>query len=198
MSYDTGMISAIIFDCFGVLTGDKWKEFVAALPYDQQQPARDLNHALDGGFITQVDFFKQIAALTGVVPERVESVINAEMHKNKPLLSFIRELKKSYKIGLLSNISSNWIIDTFLSPDEVTLFDDIVLSHTVGMTKPNPAIFRLAAKRLQCEPSQCTFIDDGELNCEAASQEGMQTIVYRDFIQFKREIESLLLESNNK
>jgi hypothetical protein len=44
----TVMIRAIIFDCFGVLTTDKWKEFVATLPVRASiSPATDLNHALD-------------------------------------------------------------------------------------------------------------------------------------------------------
>lgn len=186
------MIKAIIFDCFGVLTGDKWKEFVATLPEDQKSTARDLNHALDAGFLTQSEFYKKITALTGVSPVRVESVINAELHKNKPLLDYISELKKSYKIGILSNISSSWITDFLLTKEEALLFDDILLSYQVGMTKPNPAIFHIAAERLGVQPSECIFIDDGTWNCESAKNVGMKPVVYTNFVQCRHSIQQLL------
>lgn len=91
------MIRAIIFDCFGVLTTDKWKEFVATLSVDQVQSAIDLNHALDRGFISQTEFFEQISDLTGRSPEHIESVINADMHKNIQLMHYIKVLKKRTK-----------------------------------------------------------------------------------------------------
>lgn len=183
------MIKAIIFDCFGVLTTDKWKEFVATLPENQMVPASDLNHALDRGYISQSEFFEQISSLTGRSPERVESVINSDMDKNTQLLEYIEGLKKGYKIGLLSNISSNWVRESFLTSIEQQLFDDIVLSYEVGMIKPELAIYELAASRLDCQTSECIFIDDSPGHCRAAVQSGMQAIVYQNFIQCKNAIE---------
>src|SRR5882762_4506135 len=101
------MIKAIIFDCFGVLTTDKWKEFVATLPESQKQPARDLNHAYDGGFITEEEFITKIQELTGQNPGEVEKIPSSEVAKNNELLNYIEGLKPTYKIGLLSNIASN-------------------------------------------------------------------------------------------
>lgn len=186
------MISAIIFDCFGVLTTDKWKEFVASLPTEKVRAAVDLNHALDRGHITQAEFFTQISELTGSSPERVEDVINADMGKNTQLLMYIKELKKTHKIGLISNVSSNWVRDTFLSPDELTLFDDIVLSYDVGLIKPEKAIYELSAGNLNCKIEECLFIDDSEGHCQGAINAGMQSFVYKNFIDCKNTIENLL------
>lgn len=185
------MIRAIIFDCFGVLTTDKWKEFVATLSVDQVQPAIDLNHALDRGFISQTEFFEQISDLTGRSPEHIESVINADMHKNIQLMHYIKVLKKTYKIGLISNVSSNWVRDTFLSPEEAALFDDIILSYDVGLIKPEKAIYELSARRLKCDVQECLFIDDSEGHCVGAIQAGMQSFMYKDFIQCKSSIEQI-------
>ena len=190
------MIRAIIFDCFGVLTTDKWKEFVATLPANQVQSAIDLNHALDRGYISQKEFFEQISDLTGRSPDRVESVINADMHKNMQLMDLIEQLSSSYKIGLLSNVSSNWVRDTFLSKDEQSLFDDIVLSFDVCMIKPEIAVYELAASRLQCQPEECLFIDDSLGHVRGAIQAGMQSFVYEDFVQCKTNIQKLLTVSD--
>lgn len=186
------MIKAVIFDCFGVLTGDRWKEFVLSLPETQQGPARDLNHALDSGFIDLKEFLQSIHELTGKSVQEVDGVINSEMHKNIPLLEYIKVLSNKYKIGLLSNVSSNWIREEFLSASETKLFDDVLLSYEAGTTKPDPAIYHLAAKRLDVEPSECVFIDDGIFNCQGARDVGMQAIAYKSFVQCRNELEKLL------
>lgn len=186
------MITGIIFDCFGVLTTDKWKEFVATLAFEKRQPASDLNHALDRGLISRQEFLEQISALTGHTPEMVESVIDSDMDKNVPLLKLIEDLHEKYKIGILSNVSSNWVRDKFLSEQEKKLFDDILLSYDVGMIKPEQAIYELSAQRLGCNVEDCLFIDDSPGHCEGAEQVGMKTILYKDFIQCKTNINKIL------
>lgn len=187
------MIKGIIFDCFGVLTGDLWKEFVASLPPDQQEPARELNRALDRGILGLEEFSKEIHALTGRQPEQVEAVINAEMAKNAPLMEYIAELHKTYKLALLSNISSNWVREVFLSQEEQALFEAIVLSYEVGMVKPDERIYKLTAERLGINPDECVFIDDGVVNCRAAQATGMKAVVYDNFLQMKAELSQHLV-----
>lgn len=189
------MIRAIIFDCFGVLTGDIWKEYVAGLPEAQQEPARALNRAHDAGMITFKEFLDEIYDLTGTVPKVVEGIVGDEMQKNRPLFEYISLLKESYKIGLLSNIGSNWVRESFLSDEEKRIFDEIALSFELGMAKPDPRIFQVVAERLGCEPSECIMVDDGPGNVSAAKSIGMQAIEYKTFVPFKTQLESLISQS---
>ncbi len=187
------MTKAIIFDCFGVLTGDLWKEFVGTLPEEQKNPARSLNHALDAGILSQQDFYKAIHELTGQSPQKVEDIITSSMHKNEALLSYIALLKKQYKIGLLSNISTDWITRDFLSKEESAMFDDMVFSYQIGVTKPDARAFELTAGRLGEAPEDCIFIDDSAMNCEGAERTGMQAILYEDFETLKANLKSMLI-----
>src|SRR5690606_31310012 len=100
--------------------------------------------------------------------------------------------RDEYKIGLLSNIATPWITDTFLTPEEQQLFDAMVFSYEVGMTKPDPRIFALTCKRLGVNPNQAVMVDDIERYCEAAKMEGMKAVVYKDFKQCKRDLEEIL------
>ncbi len=59
------------------------------------------------------------------------------------------------------------------------LFDAVVCSAEVGMAKPDPAIYRLAAERLGLPPEACVFVDDSEANVRAAEQVGMRGIFFR-------------------
>jgi len=187
------MIKAIIFDCFGVLTGDLWKEFVGSLPESQKSQARSLNHALDSGLLSQTDSYQAIHILTGHSPQHVEDIITSEKHKNKALLSYIALLSKDYKVGILSNVSSDWITRTFLSKEEIGYFTDMVFSYQIGVTKPDARAFELTAARLGEEPEACIFIDDSQGNCEGAERIGMHAILYEDFETLKAKLKSMLI-----
>jgi HAD superfamily hydrolase (TIGR01509 family) len=186
------MIQAIIFDCFGVLTGDLWKEFMASLPESQKPQARDLNRALDAGFITHTDFYQQINQLTGHEPDEVEAIITSKMQKNIPVLTLIQELSATYKIGLLSNISSDWIVSDFLRQEEAALFDAMVFSYQIGTTKPDARAYQAVATKLSVDIHECLMIDDSQPNCEGAEAAGMNAVLYTDSATLKNDLKSML------
>jgi len=168
-----------------------WRLFTAGLPENLLQPARDLNQQLDLGHIDYETFTRKIIELTGQSPVEVERLKSSEIVKNGPLISYIGVLKQHYKIGLLSNISSNWIQTSLLTAQEIMLFDDMILSHQVGLIKPDPEIFKLTCRRLGVKPETAVLVDDIQNNCIAARAVGMQAICYQDFAQFKTELNAL-------
>ena len=56
------------------------------------------------------------------------------------------------------------------------LFDDVVDSSEVGVRKPDPRIFHLAAERLGVEPERSMFIDDYDGNVVGARAVGFEAI----------------------
>jgi FMN phosphatase YigB (HAD superfamily) len=54
-----------------------------------------------------------------------------------------------------------------------------VISAEVGLHKPQPEIYLLAAERLEVEPAACLFVDDLRENCEGAEAVGMTAIRHR-------------------
>lgn len=188
------MIKAIIFDCFGVLTTDLWKEFLSSLPKEIDIEAlRTLNYQFDKGQITADDFMAKVRAVSGQEIPMLEFLSDDQLTaKNTRLMGYIGQLKTNFKIGLLSNISSNWIREHFLDYEEQQIFDDIVMSFEVGIAKPASEIFILAAERLKVKPNECLFIDDAERNCLGATQTGMVSIVYISTDQCIDDIKALL------
>ncbi|HEX5087206.1 MAG TPA: HAD-IA family hydrolase [Nocardioides sp.] len=57
--------------------------------------------------------------------------------------------------------------------------DDIVYSHEVGLLKPDPRIFVLAAERLGVGPEEVVFLDDVEGHVAAAREVGFRGVVHR-------------------
>jgi putative hydrolase of the HAD superfamily len=186
-------IKLIMFDCFGVLATDSWEAFIDSLPAEADvAQAREARRAYDAGLIDKYKYGQLIKLATGRQFIGVESGL-AKVAKNYKLLDYIRDLRqRHYRTSILSNAGSNWIREEFLDSSEQALFDDFVLSYKVGMVKPEERLFTLAAERLQVEPAEVILVDDKERYCQAAKDVGMQAVVYRDFEQFKRELEELL------
>ena len=99
---------------------------------------------------------------------------------NTELIDYCRALRPRYRTGILSN--------SFVGAREreqaaygfAELVDDLVYSHEVGMSKPDPAIYRLSCARLDVEPHETIFVDDRADNVEAATELGMIAILHRD------------------
>lgn len=79
------------------------------------------------------------------------------------------------RLGVLSNNAREWH-ERWLAMPEFDIFEVFVNSALVGMRKPDPAIYRLAAHRLELPPSTCAFLDDLEVNCEGARAVGMTAV----------------------
>ena len=171
------MIKAIIFDCFGVLTNDGWKEIreeYCTSP-EKLQEAHDIDVAANNGDMSYDDFIARITQLTGLSTSEVNDRIDTRRN-NEQLFHYIRDtLRPKYSIALLSNAADNWLSNMF-KPWQVQLFDVVTLSCAVGVVKPQPEIYYSALSKLGVEPAEAIFVDDVEKYCEGARQLGMQAI----------------------
>jgi putative hydrolase of the HAD superfamily len=73
-------------------------------------------------------------------------------------------------------------------------FDIFVSSCFVGMRKPEERMFRLALELTQQDPAECCFIDDRPVNIEGAAKAGMWTVLMRDPIQLRKDLQNLGVE----
>ena len=193
------MIRAIFFDCFGVLTESIWKQLLAGLTPEQAAEVTSLHRAYDKGFISYDEFKSEAGTVAHIAGERFDElfVTHPGSHKNTELLRYIAELSRHYKIGIISNVGSAWIRESFLTPTEQALFNDMVLSFEVGMSKPDAEMFTVAAERLKVEPREAVMIDDQEAYCQAATSVGMRAVVYTNFVQLRAELEALLASASD-
>jgi len=69
-------------------------------------------------------------------------------------------------------------------------FDGTVVSGQEGMAKPDPAIFMRLLDRFGLTSGTTLMIDDTAENLEAASELGMQTILFRSSRQLRTQLEA--------
>lgn len=185
------MIKAIVFDCFGVLTEDGWLAFLNKYVDEKDwEAARRLNKQNDLGVVKYEEFLDQLCELSGVERDVADDMIRRHHTRNVALLELIEDLKKSYKIGLLSNVSHNFLSD-FLTAEDIELFDSSSLSGEIGHIKPEPEAYQDICSKLRVNPSEAVFFDDREGYVAGAKQIGMQAFIYTDVPKLKRDLESL-------
>lgn len=112
------------------------------------------------------------------------------------MLTLIRRLRTRVKVGLLSNAGRGArarLQASVVGP----LFHDILCSAEVGLAKPEPAVYLLAAQRLGVTAAACVFVDDMDYNVAGARAVGMRAFHYARarHLEFLRYLEGLGLLS---
>ncbi len=187
------MIKAIVFDCFGVIVADTTEATYKLLGGDSEKDKeflRDIYHKSSSGLIPAASPF--IAERLGVPIETWEQELKNGRTINEELLLYIKTLKKSYKVGMLSNVSSLGL-QRFITQERLAeYFETVVESHVIGFAKPEARAYEIVAESLNVRLDECIFTDDREEYIEGAQHVGMKTILFTNTGQFKRDLEALL------
>ena len=195
--------SGLIVDFGGVLTTDIFGSFRAFCAAEGLEPdtvrdrfvrdpvARDLLERLETGALREAEFEPRLAAVLEVDSERLIDRLFEGLELDEAMGAGVRAARAAgVRTGLLSN---SWGDDRYDRALLEELFDDRVISGLVGLRKPDPAIYELAAERLGLPPAACVFVDDLPGNLKPARALGMATILHRgDAAATLGEVEDLL------
>jgi putative hydrolase of the HAD superfamily len=99
---------------------------------------------------------------------------------NEPVCRLVPRLKPRYRLVLLSN--TNDLHYRQFRPqfaDTLDCFDALVLSHEIGVRKPDRRVYDHCRNLANCPAAECLFIDDLPSNIEGARALGWQGLVYR-------------------
>jgi FMN phosphatase YigB (HAD superfamily) len=83
----------------------------------------------------------------------------------------------NYRVGLLTNIMPGFLSKLLIDGVIPNIkYDVIVDSSEVGITKPDPAIYQLAAERAGVAPNEIIFVDDERPNIIQAEKAGWHVL----------------------
>ncbi|MCR6481602.1 HAD-IA family hydrolase [Amycolatopsis sp. OK19-0408] len=74
-------------------------------------------------------------------------------------------------------------------------FDALVFSGEVGVAKPDPEVYRIAADRLGLPATRCAFVDDSGANVRGAVEAGMVGVHHRSVEETLTELGVLFPDS---
>jgi len=208
------VIRAVISDFGGVLTtpliesfrayrsetGISFEELGKAMARVAEKSGGDYPlYELERGRLTEAEFLGAIEAELGggVQLDSLRETYFANLHPNERMIRYMRELRdRGLRLALLTNNVREWEPHWRAKlPDIDEIFEIVVDSAFVGMRKPERGIYELTLERLGdgIPPADCAFVDDTDVNCQAAEELGMHAIRFETNEQTIAALEALLV-----
>lgn len=101
-------------------------------------------------------------------------------HRNDPLLDYLSTLRGHLGLAILSNSGDGAREEEERRYAFSTLFDPILYSHEIGVTKPDSAAFEIALSRLGAPANRVLFVDNAPENVDAARRLGLRAHLHVD------------------
>lgn len=122
------------------------------------------------------NYIKRVSQREIPVKKIIEIMIESQIVL-KENIELVKNLKKKYRVGILSNYVEGWLRKVLKNYGIENLFDVLIISSTIGERKPNAKIYYEALKRLSVRPEETAFIaDEISEDLVAASGLGIKTI----------------------
>jgi HAD superfamily hydrolase (TIGR01509 family) len=198
------VLRAVLLDIGGVLeltpeTGwiERWATDLGLEPSDIGGRLADVSRGGSIGTVTEDEYGEAVAERLGLGPEDLDRFL-ADLWEeylgtaNRELIDWFAALRPRYRTGIVSNsfVGAREREQARYGFGDQT--DTIVYSHEVGVSKPDPAIYLEACRRLDVRPEEAVFLDDVPAAVEGARAVGMAGVVFRDTAQAIADLEALL------
>jgi epoxide hydrolase-like predicted phosphatase len=198
------VMRAVVFDIGGVLeiTPDlglhrMWETRLGLPDGEILERMRDVWQGGSIGTITLDDVHEALRDRLGLDDDKLAQYL-ADLWReylgtaNTELIEYARRLRPRYRTGIVSN--------SFVGAREreqaaygfEDLVEEIVYSHEVGFSKPDPRIYALICTRLHVPPEEMVFLDDTDACVAGARDAGIRAVRYQDNAQAIAEIEKAL------
>jgi putative hydrolase of the HAD superfamily len=191
----------VIFDLGGVVFDWNPDHIVSRV-----QPVHELRAALkqalfshadwrlfDRGTLTEPELLQRLRLRLGPTQPEVAAILDAVRNSlvEKPeTLELMRTLQeRGTPLYCLSNMPASIYTHLRQRHSFWDVFDGIVISGEVQMMKPEPEVFLHLLEKYHLRPKETVFIDDLLANIEAAKRLGLQTILFKDAAQCRRELD---------
>jgi FMN phosphatase YigB (HAD superfamily) len=200
------MIKAIYFDLGGVIVRTEDKEPRAQLGAQFGLTYREIEEVAFGGgpygtgarasvgAVTEESHWVNVTRVLGLSLDdfsRIRADFFAGDKIDWNIIAFLREARKTYKVGLISNAWDGlrtWIYTQRFDD----AFDHLTISAEVRMAKPMSGIYHHALNALGAKAEEAIFVDDFIENIEAANALGMKAIHFRTAEQALDDVKKLL------
>jgi len=195
-------VKAVIFDYGEVLCHRPTAEEIARLAgffnlqVDQLPALWERNRgAYDRGDLAPEVYWSVLAKDAGVElgPEQLVEIHKLDMEMwsniNSSMVDWATQLRSSgMKVGLLSNMHPEMAAHCRKHFSWLKEFDFVTFSGEVRLIKPDPAIYEHTLRGLGVTASETLFLDDREVNIQAAQALGINALRFESVEQLRSEL----------
>lgn len=191
------MVNIIIFDLGGVLIDLDIVACIRAckeeLGFDKAAELLDPCHqkgifqSLEAGEVSAEEFAEEVLKLCrpGTSVEQLAHAFRKLLVGVDPKkVELLKELGRKYDLYLLSNNNEISMVESRRLFEELgipmdQIFKKLFLSYEMHLLKPSDEIFQEAIAQIGGEPSEMLFVDDSQLNVDAARRNGLNALCYK-------------------
>lgn len=198
------MIKNIIFDLGNVLISFRPEEYLNANNYSAEDKTSILNDIfyskewlqLDNGDISLNEAIDSIAEKSSLLKEKIAHIFNLRtdimvpFQENANLLPELRN--KGFRLYYLSNFPLDVFPEIKSNYYFFRYFDGGVISAEVRFSKPDYRIYKVLIEKYSLVPEESLFIDDLEINVEAAVKLGMKGLVTYGSLKISKDVKNVL------
>ena len=163
--------------------------------YKLWEASRDV---YDRGDLTAEEYWLKLAAEanSAVDGRQIDSLRAIEIevwaHVDDVMLDWVTRLSAAgFKTGLLSNMPSDLVAHLRAHCEWMERFAFKTFSSEVRLIKPDPAIYEHTLRGLGVKASESLFVDDREINIQAARALGMHAIQFQSVSQLIGDLRTL-------
>jgi glucose-1-phosphatase len=178
--------NAVLLRRFGERGGTTAEALRQALPLD-------LWDRLNRGVVDEDGLRAEMSRALGVTLARDEFLEMWSCHftVHQAVLPLVESLVGRVRLVLVSNTNEPHIRWVRARLPLLARFDGLVLSHEVGLAKPDAAIFREALARARAAPDRAAFFDDLPEYVDAANRLGIHGRVFTTAERFRAQLAEL-------
>ena len=181
---------ALIFDFFGVISSEVapfWFEEHVSGPAGRELEEEYVRPA-DKGELSQDGLFEKLSHVSHIEPRAIEQDWLSRAHINTDIIDLLKELKGTYRLGLLTNAFSPFFSDVLSRSGVADLFETIVMSSETHYVKPEPEMYLAILEKMGLRPEETLMIDDNPANVEGAKNVGMHGVVFTSCEQLRTDL----------
>lgn len=197
-------ITTVVFDIGNVLADFDWRTYLTDFGFTEEVNERlaaatfqgDNWLELDRGLKTDEEVYEDCLREVPDLEKELSLVWEGRqgiVKEYEYAAAWLKELKvRGYRVYLLSNYGVNTFAEAKRSFAFLNNADGMVISYEIGHIKPEPEMYEELIHRYGVEPEESVFIDDLQLNVEAAERMGFHGIRFTTRAEVLKKLEDLL------
>jgi putative hydrolase of the HAD superfamily len=193
----------VIMDLGGVML--EWNPDHLLMPFQPEPQLRrqlradvfgDAWRMFDRGQLTETELLGRLEICTGQTRDTVTAIVEAArgcLREKPETVKLVRMLRqRGLNLYCLSNMPSPFYEHLRRRHDFWDVFHGVVVSGEIQMMKPEPEIYLHLLERFGLRAQESVFVDDLQVNVDAAKAVGLHAICFQNATQCERELEALL------
>ncbi len=159
---------------------------------DLQQTRKKYRPSADSGKISDPEFWRLCLQDLGVVAQAEDWQLDSCYQEVPGVRAIVQALRaQGHRLAIITDDSREMAENRWRHWGYDGVFEQVIISSDLGITKPDERIFLHALETMQASPAESLFIDNLVSNLQGAACVGMRTLLFTSAVQLQGDLNRL-------